>query len=97
LFPDGAPVQWGIALHHDLLTELPYVGHRQKRLLILRRTHVRIEAGRTHGRVDQSRAEKKANEIGLAHDIAVADEGGNIVAHVRMAKTPWIGRYDPIS
>jgi uncharacterized protein GlcG (DUF336 family) len=31
-----------------------------------------------------SAAEKKAREIGQPVNIAVADEGGNIVAHVRM-------------
>ena len=31
-----------------------------------------------------SAAEKKAMEIGQPMNIAVADEGGNIVAHVRM-------------
>jgi len=31
-----------------------------------------------------SAAEKKAREIGQPMNIAVADEGGNIVAHVRM-------------
>src|SRR6202047_4456635 len=37
-----------------------------------------------------SAAEKKAREIGQPMNIAVADEGGNIVAHVRMDKA-WIG------
>ena len=36
-------------------------------------------------------AEKKAKEIGQPMNIAVADEGGNIVAHVRMDGA-WIGR-----
>ena len=31
-----------------------------------------------------SAAEKKATEIGRPMNIAVADEGGSIVAHVRM-------------
>ena len=31
-----------------------------------------------------SAAEKKAREIGQPMNIAVADEGGNIVAHIRM-------------
>ena len=35
-------------------------------------------------------AEKKAQEIGQPMNIAVADEGGNIVAHVRMDGA-WIG------
>src|SRR6266849_2044219 len=35
-----------------------------------------------------SAAEKKANEIGRPMNIAVADEGGNIVAHV------WMGSID---
>ncbi len=38
-------------------------------------------------------AEKKAREIGQAMNIAVADEGGNIVAHVRMDNA-WIGSID---
>ena len=37
--------------------------------------------------------EKKAREIGQPMNIAVADEGGNIVAHVRMDKA-WIGSID---
>ena len=40
-----------------------------------------------------SAAEKKASEIGQPMNIAVADEGGNIVAHVRMDKA-WIGSLD---
>ena len=40
-----------------------------------------------------SAAEKKATEIGQPMNIAVADEGGNIVAHVRMDKA-WIGSID---
>ena len=38
-------------------------------------------------------AEKKAQEIGQPMNIAVADEGGNIVAHVRMDNA-WIGSID---
>jgi uncharacterized protein GlcG (DUF336 family) len=38
-------------------------------------------------------AEKKAAEIGQPMNIAVADGGGNIVAHVRMDGT-WIGSID---
>src|SRR6201989_1475913 len=38
-------------------------------------------------------AEKKAREIGQPMNIAVADEGGNIVAHVRM-NNAWIGSID---
>ena len=38
-------------------------------------------------------AEKKASEIGQPMNIAVADEGGNIVAHVRMDNA-WIGSID---
>src|ERR1700748_3824938 len=40
-----------------------------------------------------SAAEKKAGEIGQPMNIAVADEGGNIVAHVRMDGA-WIGSID---
>src|ERR1044072_7489320 len=40
-----------------------------------------------------SAAEKKAREIGHPMNIAVADEGGKIVAHVRMDNA-WIGSID---
>ena len=40
-----------------------------------------------------SAAEKKAREIGQPMNIAVADEGGNIVAHIRM-NNAWIGSID---
>jgi uncharacterized protein GlcG (DUF336 family) len=40
-----------------------------------------------------SAAEKKAKEIGQPMNIAVADEGGNLVAHVRMDNA-WIGSID---
>jgi len=52
-------------------------------------TAVRLEAAR---RVI-SAAGKKAREIGQPMNIAVADEGGNIVAHVRMDDA-WIGSID---
>ncbi|TLD40193.1 MAG: protein of unknown function DUF336 [Candidatus Jettenia ecosi] len=38
-------------------------------------------------------AEKKAQEIGQPVNIAVADAGGNLVAHVRMDEA-WIGSID---
>ena len=38
-------------------------------------------------------AEKKAKEIGQPMNIAVADQGGNLVAHVRMDNA-WIGSVD---
>jgi uncharacterized protein GlcG (DUF336 family) len=38
-------------------------------------------------------AEKKAQEIGQPMNIAVADEGGNLVAHARMDDA-WIGSVD---
>ena len=38
-------------------------------------------------------AEKKAAEIGQPMNIAVADSGGNLVAHVRMDDA-WIGSID---
>lgn len=38
-------------------------------------------------------AEKKAQELGQPMNIAVADEGGNIVAHIRMDNA-WIGSID---
>src|ERR1700734_1152590 len=40
-----------------------------------------------------SAAEKKAREIGQPMNIAVADEGGNIVSHIRMDGA-WIGSID---
>ena len=38
-------------------------------------------------------AEKKADQIGQPMNIAVADEGGNLVAHVRMDGA-WLGSID---
>ena len=38
-------------------------------------------------------AEKKASEIGQPMNIAVVDEGGNLVSHVRMDGA-WIGSID---
>jgi uncharacterized protein GlcG (DUF336 family) len=38
-------------------------------------------------------AEKKAEEIGQPSNIAVVDQGGNLVAHVRMDNA-WIGSID---
>jgi uncharacterized protein GlcG (DUF336 family) len=38
-------------------------------------------------------AEKKAKELGQPVNIAVADSGGNLVAHVRMDEA-WIGSID---
>jgi uncharacterized protein GlcG (DUF336 family) len=38
-------------------------------------------------------AEKKAAEIGQPMNIAVADEGGNLVAHIRMDGA-WLGSID---
>ena len=38
-------------------------------------------------------AEKKAAEIGQPMNIAIADAGGNLVAHVRMDKA-WLGSID---
>ena len=39
-------------------------------------------------------AEKKADEIGQPMNIAVVDQGGNLVAHVRMDKAWfWQRRY----
>jgi uncharacterized protein GlcG (DUF336 family) len=40
-----------------------------------------------------SAAEKKASEIGQPMNIAVVDEGGNLVSHVRMDGA-WIGSID---
>src|SRR5579863_2897958 len=37
--------------------------------------------------------EEKAKQIGQPMNIAVADEGGNLVSHVRM-DGPWIGSID---
>ena len=38
-------------------------------------------------------AESKAEEIGQPMNVAVVDEGGNLVAHVRMDRA-WIGSVD---
>ena len=38
-------------------------------------------------------AEKKAQEIGQPMNIAVADEGGNLVSHIRMDGA-WLGSID---
>ena len=38
-------------------------------------------------------AEKKAKEIGQPMNIAVADEGGNLISHVRMDDA-WLGSID---
>src|SRR5687768_9608983 len=38
-------------------------------------------------------AEKKADEIGQPMNIAVADAGGNLIAHVRMDNA-WLGSID---
>ncbi len=38
-------------------------------------------------------AEKKAAEIGQPMNIAVADAGGNLIAHVRMDNA-WLGSID---
>ena len=38
-------------------------------------------------------AEKKASEIGQPMNIAVADAGGNLIAHVRMDNA-WLGSID---
>ena len=38
-------------------------------------------------------AEKKAAEIGQPMNIAIADEGGNLIAHVRMDGA-WLGSID---
>ena len=38
-------------------------------------------------------AEKKADEIGQPMNIAVADAGGNLIAHVRMDNA-WLGSVD---
>src|ERR671919_805003 len=38
-------------------------------------------------------AEKKANEIGQPMNIAVVDDGGNLISHIRMDGA-WIGSID---
>jgi uncharacterized protein GlcG (DUF336 family) len=38
-------------------------------------------------------AEKKSNEIGQPMNISLVDEGGNLIAHVRMDRA-WIGSID---
>src|SRR5258707_5162211 len=46
-----------------------------------------------HARRIIAAAEKKSKEIGQPMNIAVADEGGNLVSHVRMDGA-WIGSID---
>ena len=38
-------------------------------------------------------AEKRAEEIGQPQNIAVVDEGGNLISHVRMDGA-WLGSVD---
>lgn len=58
------------------------VSQRSERMVTLKDARRVIEA-----------AEKKAVEIGQPMNIAVADAGGNLVAHVRMDKA-WLGSID---
>lgn len=46
-----------------------------------------------HARHIIAAAEKKAKELGQPMNIAVADSGGNLVAHVRMDEA-WLGSID---
>ena len=46
-----------------------------------------------HARGVIAAAERKATEIGQPMNIAVADEGGNLIAHIRMDGA-WLGSID---
>jgi uncharacterized protein GlcG (DUF336 family) len=58
------------------------ITHKEKKMIHLEDARRIIEA-----------AEKKAKDIGQPMNIAVADEGGNLVAHVRMDGA-WLGSID---
>jgi uncharacterized protein GlcG (DUF336 family) len=75
--------------HGDLLEEFPYLGPPHSMLKEESMSAVKLDDAR---RVI-SAAEKKAREIGQPMNIAVADEGGNLVAHIRM-NNAWIGSID---
>jgi uncharacterized protein GlcG (DUF336 family) len=75
--------------HGDLLDEFPYLGPPHDTCKEEYMSAVKLDDAR---RVI-SAAEKKAMEIGQPMNIAVADEGGNIVAHIRMDNA-WIGSID---
>jgi uncharacterized protein GlcG (DUF336 family) len=75
--------------HGDLLHEFPYLGPPHNMLKEESMSAVKLDDAR---RVIGA-AEKKAREIGQPMNIAVADEGGNIVAHIRM-NNAWIGSID---
>jgi uncharacterized protein GlcG (DUF336 family) len=75
--------------HGDLLDEFPYLGPPHDTCKEEYMSAVKLDDAR---RVI-SAAEKKAMEIGQPMNIAVADEGGNIVAHIRM-DSAWIGSID---
>ena len=47
----------------------------------------------TEARLIIAAAEKKAEDIGQPMNIAVVDQGGNLIAHVRMDKA-WVGSID---
>jgi uncharacterized protein GlcG (DUF336 family) len=78
--------------HGDLLDEFPYLGPPHNTLKQSKEEFMSAvmldDARRVIGA-----AEKKAREIGQPMNIAVADEGGNIVAHIRMDNA-WIGSID---
>src|SRR6266478_33742 len=69
----------------------------QQAMLLLACLHIKGKPMTTMKLEDARRvisaAEKKAREIGQPMNIAVADQGGNIVAHVRMDNA-WIGSID---
>jgi uncharacterized protein GlcG (DUF336 family) len=69
--------------HHMLQTADWSAGQRRKLFMIQLADARRIIAA----------AEKKAAEIGQPMNIAVADAGGNLVAHVRMDNA-WMGSID---
>jgi uncharacterized protein GlcG (DUF336 family) len=58
------------------------ITHKEKKMIHLEDARRIIEA-----------AERKAKDIGQPMNIAVADEGGNLIAHVRMDGA-WLGSVD---
>jgi uncharacterized protein GlcG (DUF336 family) len=78
--------------HRDLLNEFPYLGPPHN-VLDNRREESMSAVKLDDARRVISAAEKKAREIGQPMNIAVADEGGNLVAHIRMDNA-WFGSID---
>jgi uncharacterized protein GlcG (DUF336 family) len=74
----------------SLVEKHPVIAYLSKLIVIKRRGEmVTLEVARKV----IAAAEKKAAEIGQPMNIAVADAGGNLVAHVRMDNA-WLGSID---